>query len=193
MLGVPGIGQTVNGSRIQLRLGPIPFQPGEFSKLLLIIFFAGYLVRKREVLSVVTHRYLGIPFPRARDLGPVVAAWLASLMVLVVVKDLGTSLLYFAIFLVMLYIATERASWLIIGMTMFVVGAYLAYQSFGHVQERVNIWLHPFQADGRRARRTSWCRACSGSRPGACSGPAGAWATGDRAVRQHRLHPLQPR
>lgn len=145
LLAVPGIGQTVNGSRIQLRLGPIPFQPGEFSKLLLIVFFAGYLVRKREVLSVVTHRYLGIPFPRARDLGPVVTAWLASLMVLVIVKDLGTSLLFFSIFLVMLYIATERASWLIIGMTMFVAGAYIAYQTFGHVQQRVNIWLHPFQ------------------------------------------------
>ncbi len=145
LLGVPGIGQTVNGARLQIRLGPIPFQPSEFSKILLIIFFAGYLVRKREVLSVVTHRYLGIAFPRARDLGPVLAAWAASLLVLVFAKDLGTSLLFFSLFLVMLYIATERASWLVIGLTMAVVGSYLAYQSFGHVQTRVNNWLHPFQ------------------------------------------------
>ena len=154
LLGVPGIGQSVNGARLQIRLGPIPFQPSEFSKLLLIVFFAGYLVQKREVLAVVTHRYLGIPFPRARDLGPVVVAWLASLLVLVAAKDLGTSLLFFSLFLVMLYIATERVSWLVIGSTMAVVGAYLAYQSFGHVQTRVNNWLHPFQ--GTRPQNQSY-------------------------------------
>ncbi len=147
LLAVPGLGRTVNGARIELRLGPIPFQPGEVSKLLLMVFFAGYLVQKREVLSVVTSSFLGLPLPRARDLGPLLVAWGVSLGMLVVIKDLGTSLLFFGIFLTMLYVATERVSWLLMGLLLFLGGAYASYLMFGHVRERVDIWLHAFRGD----------------------------------------------
>lgn len=147
LLAVPGLGRTVNGARIELRLGPIPFQPGEVAKLLLMLFFAGYLVQKREVLSVVTSSFLGLPLPRARDLGPLLVAWGVSLGMLVVIKDLGTSLLFFGIFLTMLYVATERASWLLMGVLLFLGGAYASYRMFGHVRERVDIWLHAFQGN----------------------------------------------
>ena len=134
---------TQNGARIALPIANV--QPGEFSKILLMIFFAGYLVRKREVLSVVTKSFLGLPLPRARDMGPLVLAWLASILILVVIKDLGTSLLFFGIFLALLYVATERFSWVIIGLILFAFSAFFSYYSFGHVRLRVDIWLHPFQ------------------------------------------------
>jgi cell division protein FtsW (lipid II flippase) len=102
-----------NGARIALPVANI--QPGEFSKILLMIFFAGYLVRKREVLSVVTRSFLGLPLPRARDMGPLVLAWIASILILVVIKDLGTSLLFFGIFLALRYVATERVWWVGVG------------------------------------------------------------------------------
>lgn len=141
---VPGIGRTINGARLWVRLGPVSFQPSELAKLALIAFFASYLVAKREVLSLATRRFLGLHLPRARDLGPVVLAWLASLAVLIRLKDLGTSLLFFGVFLVMLYIATERISWLAIGLLLFSGGAYFAYELFGHVRQRFDTWLDPF-------------------------------------------------
>ncbi|AEH07748.1 MULTISPECIES: FtsW/RodA/SpoVE family cell cycle protein [Protofrankia] len=144
---MPVFGATINGARLWLRVGPFTFQPSEISKIILMIFFAGYLVNKREVLSVVSRSFLGIHFPRARDLGPVLVAWLASLGVLVVEKDLGSSLLFFGMFLVILYVATERASWALIGLGLFSLGAVISYQLFGHVQVRVDGWLHAFDGD----------------------------------------------
>jgi cell division protein FtsW (lipid II flippase) len=141
---LPGVGTTINGARLWVRVGPISIQPSEFAKITLIVFFASYLVAKREVLSLATRRVLGLHLPRARDLGPVLLAWLASLAVLVREKDLGTSLLFFGAFLVMLYIATERTSWLLIGLGLFASGAFMAYQLFGHVRIRFDTWLHPF-------------------------------------------------
>jgi cell division protein FtsW (lipid II flippase) len=126
---IPGIGQI---------------QPGEFAKLALMVFFASYLVAKRDVLSLASKRFVGIDLPRGRDLGPVVGAWLASLLVLVFERDLGTSLMYFGIFVVMLYIATERTSWLLIGLLLFAGGAYAAWMAVPTVQLRVAIWLDPF-------------------------------------------------
>jgi cell division protein FtsW (lipid II flippase) len=120
------------------------FQPGELAKLALLIFFAGYLVVKRDVLALASRRILGIDLPRGRDLGPVVVTWLASLGVLVFERDLGTSLLFFGVFVAMLYVATERLSWLLIGMTLFLFGSFLAWSSFSHVHQRVDIWLHAF-------------------------------------------------
>jgi cell division protein FtsW (lipid II flippase) len=114
------------------------------AKILLAIFFAGYLVQTRDVLALVGRRFVGIALPRARDLGPILIAWLASLGVLVFEKDLGSSLLFFGLFVAMLYVATERRSWIAIGMVLFCGGAYLAYLMFGHVQQRVLLWLHPF-------------------------------------------------
>jgi cell division protein FtsW (lipid II flippase) len=151
---LPHFGTTINGARLWLRIGPFTFQPSEVAKILLMIFFAGYLVNKREVLALTSRTFLGLPLPRARDLGPVLVAWLASIAVLVVEKDLGSSLLFFGMFLVILYVATERASWLVIGLLLFVLGAISANAMFAHVHERVDIWLHAF--DGANPSNASY-------------------------------------
>ena len=141
---LPGRFSEVNGAKIWIRVAGFSFQPGEFAKLALMVFFASYLVTKRDVLSLASRRVMGVDLPRARDLGPVLVAWMASIAVLTREKDLGTSLLFFGIFVVMLYVATERTSWLLIGLGLFTIGAFVAYQLFGHVQQRVSVWLHPF-------------------------------------------------
>jgi cell division protein FtsW (lipid II flippase) len=141
---LPGRFSEVNGAKIWIRVAGFSIQPGEFAKLALMVFFAAFLVQKRDVLSLASRRFMGVDLPRGRDLGPVLVAWGASLLVLVGEKDLGTSLLFFGIFIVMIYIATERTSWLLIGLGLFLVGAYVAYFAFGHVQERVQVWLRPF-------------------------------------------------
>jgi cell division protein FtsW (lipid II flippase) len=138
------LGRTINGARLWIRVGPFTLQPSEVAKLLLILFFAGYLVSKRDVLALASRRVLGLDLPRPRDLGPVLVAWGASLAVLIRGKDLGSSLLFFALFVVMLYIATERTSWLVIGFALFIGGAFTAYFFFAHVQRRVDTWLDPF-------------------------------------------------
>ena len=141
---LPLIGTTINGARIWIRLAGFSFQPGELAKLVLLVFFAGYLVVKRDVLALAGRRVAGIDLPRARDLGPVIVAWAASLAVLVFERDLGTSLLFFGVFVALLYVATERLSWLLIGLLLFLLGSFAAWSLFGHVQERVDIWLHAF-------------------------------------------------
>jgi cell division protein FtsW (lipid II flippase) len=141
---LPASISSVNGAKIWIRLAGFSIQPGEFAKICLIIFFAAYLVEKRDVLALASRRVMGLEVPRARDLGPVLVAWMLSILVLVFERDLGSSLLLFGIFVVMLYVATERASWLVIGVGLFGAGAFLAYQLFGHVQVRVDTWLDPF-------------------------------------------------
>lgn len=141
----PGIGREVYGARIWISVAGMSFQPGEVAKLCLVVFFAGYLVVKRDVLALAGHRFAGLDLPRARDLGPIGIAWLVSLGVLVFEKDLGTSLLFFGLFLVLLYVATERPGWLIVGSLLFAVGGWFAYATFGHVRVRVNTWLDPFK------------------------------------------------
>jgi cell division protein FtsW (lipid II flippase) len=141
---LPVLGTTINGSRIWVRLGPLSFQPGEVAKVLLVVFFAGYLVLHRDALALAGRRLVGIDLPRGRDLGPILVMWLVSLAILVFQRDLGSSLLFFGLFLVMLYVATERPGWLAVGTVLFVSGAYLGYLAFGHVQSRVDAWLHPF-------------------------------------------------
>jgi cell division protein FtsW (lipid II flippase) len=140
----PVIGTTVNGATLWIRVGGFSFQPAELAKILLTIFFAGYLVEKRDSLALVRTKFLGIGFPRLKDLGPIIVAWLVSLAVLVFERDLGTSLLFFGLFVSMLYIATQRRSWLILGALLFALGAVLAYYSFGHVRLRVTVWLDPW-------------------------------------------------
>jgi cell division protein FtsW (lipid II flippase) len=141
---VPVLGKTINGSRIWIGLGPLSFQPGEVAKVLLVLFFAGYLVLHRDALALAGRRFVGIDLPRGRDLGPILAMWLISLGVLVFQRDLGSSLLFFGLFLTMLYVATERPGWLVVGAAMFLGGAYSAFLLLGHVQARVDTWLHPF-------------------------------------------------
>ncbi len=147
---LPGVGATINGARLWIRVGPMTVQPSEIAKVLLMIFFASYLVSKRDVLSLASRRVAGLDLPRARDLGPVLLAWVASIAVLVREKDLGSSLLFFGIFIVMLYVATERTSWLLIGLALFAGSSLVAYHLFHHVQLRVDTWLHPF-ADPQRS------------------------------------------
>lgn len=141
---LPVIGVEKNGARIWINLGPVGFQPGEIAKVLLVIAFAGYLVLHRDALALAGRRVLFVDLPRGRDLGPILAMWLLSLGILVFQRDLGSSLLFFGIFLTMLYIATERPGWLVVGGGLFFAGALLGYSAFGHVQTRVNTWLDPF-------------------------------------------------
>ncbi|MFI7027747.1 FtsW/RodA/SpoVE family cell cycle protein [Microbispora rosea] len=139
---LPFIGREINGARIWVGIGPFSIQPAEFAKLALVVFFAGYLVAKRDVLALAGRRLLFIDLPRARDLGPVLITWGISLGVLVMQKDLGSSLLLFGAFVAMLYVATQRTSWVLIGILLFVGGAFLAGQIFSHVEARFNVWLH---------------------------------------------------
>ncbi len=144
---LPVLGTTINGARIWIRLGPLSFQPGEIAKVCLVVFFAGYLVLHRDALALAGRRLLGIDLPRGRDLGPILVMWLVSLGVLVFQRDLGSSLLFFGLFLVMLYVATERPGWLVVGSALFAGGAYVGYLLFGHVQARVLAWTDPFDPD----------------------------------------------
>jgi cell division protein FtsW (lipid II flippase) len=140
---VPFIGNTVNGAKIWISVGPFSFQPGEVAKVLLVIAFAGYLVLHRDALALAGRRVLFIDLPRGRDLGPILGMWAVSMFILVFQRDLGSSLLFFGIFLIMLYVATERPGWLVVGTALFAAGAFAGWQAFGHVQNRVNIWLDP--------------------------------------------------
>lgn len=140
----PVIGTTVNGATLWIRAGGFSFQPAELAKILLTVFFAGYLVEKRDSLALVRTKFLGVGLPRLKDLGPIVVAWLVSLAVLIFERDLGTSLLFFGLFVTMLYIATQRRSWLILGAILFAAGAVAAYFMFGHVRLRVTVWLDPW-------------------------------------------------
>ena len=138
---VPGLGTTINGATLWIRVGPFSFQPSEFAKIFLTIFFAGYLVLKRDSMAVVRTKILGLGFPRGRDLGPITLAWLVALIVLAFERDLGTALMFFGVFVVMLYVSTGRRSWLVIGALLLLLGGLIGYLAFGHVQQRIMIWL----------------------------------------------------
>lgn len=141
---LPSSISEVNGSKLWIRFGAFSVQPSEFAKLLLLSFFSYYLVRKREVLSLEGKKILGMVFPRGRDLAPVLVVWGASILILVFEKDLGTSLMYFGLFVSMLYIATERTSWIVIGLGLFIGAAVLAHSLFTNLQTRVTIWADPW-------------------------------------------------
>ena len=139
----PGIGREINGARIWINVGPMSFQPAEAAKIVLAIFFASYLVEKRELLAM-GRRVGPVTVPDLKHLGPVLLAWAASLVVMISQKDLGSSLLFFALFIVMLWVATERFSYVVTGTALFAAGAYLSWRAFDHVQTRVTIWLDPW-------------------------------------------------
>ena len=147
---IPGIGFTSGGARIWVSVGPINFQPGEFAKILLAVFFAAYLAERRDLIVDGHIRFLGVTLPELRHLAPILVAWAVSVVVMVGEKDLGSSLLFFTLFVVMLWVATERVSFLVMGGGMFAIGAVIAYQLFSHVRTRVDIWLNPWaQETGR--------------------------------------------
>ncbi len=141
---VPGVGRVINGARIWVSLGPVNFQPGEFAKITLAVFFAAYLVEKRELLAMATWPRFRPVLPDPKHLGPVLLAWGLSLVVMTAEKDLGSSLLFFALFMVLLWVATEKAAYLVVGAGLFGAGSYLAWSSFSHVQDRVTYWLNPW-------------------------------------------------
>jgi cell division protein FtsW (lipid II flippase) len=142
---IPSIGVEQFGARIWVKIGPVNFQPGEATKLVLAVFFAAYLVDRRELLRTSTRRIGPFHVPDPKYLGPIFIVWGISLVVMIAQKDLGTSLLFFALFVVMLWVATERPSWLVVGAVLFVAGAWFAVANFAHVQERVDIWLDPWR------------------------------------------------
>jgi len=144
---LPFIGRTVNGATLWIRLGDFSFQPGEIAKIALAIFFAGYLVSKKDSLSLIGNKILWFRVPRAKELGPILVVWLASLLVLVIQRDLGTSLLYFGLFLVMIYAATGRGFYVGAGLTMIVAGVLLASRLFNYLQSRFASWLNPFDQE----------------------------------------------
>ena len=139
----PVIGTPINGANIWIRVAGFSFQPGEVAKVMLVIAFSGYLVLHRDALALAGRRVLFIDLPRGRDLGPILAMFGVSMMILVLQNDLGSSLLFFGLFLAMLYVATERAGWLVVGAVLFAAGALAAYTFVGNVQNRFNFWLHP--------------------------------------------------
>ncbi|MGH9222786.1 MAG: FtsW/RodA/SpoVE family cell cycle protein [Acidimicrobiales bacterium] len=141
---LPVLGQNINGARLWVRLGPINFQPGELAKIALCIFFASYLVEKQMLLSHARFQLGPIPFPDLKHYGPLVLMWGVSLVVMIFEKDLGSSLLFFALFITLLWVATGRVAYLLIGGALFSVGAYTAWTMFDHVKSRVAIWLNPW-------------------------------------------------
>ncbi|PXA72232.1 FtsW/RodA/SpoVE family cell cycle protein [Cryobacterium arcticum] len=151
---VPGLGREVSGARVWIGFGNFAtFQPGEIAKIALAVFFAGYLVRNRDSLSMVGKKFLGMRFPRLRDLGPILVVWALSMSVIIFQRDLGTALLYFGLFLVMLYLATGRLSWVLLGLSLFLGGALIASQTLDYVNGRFTNWLdalnpNVYDADG---------------------------------------------
>jgi len=141
---LPVVGRTINGSRIWISIGPANFQPGEAAKIVLAIFFAGYLVERRELLALSTFRLGPLHLPDPKHLGPILLAWGISLAVMTLQKDLGSSLLFFVLFVVMLWVATGRTTYLTLGGTLFLAGATFAYSQFSHVRDRVEVWLDPW-------------------------------------------------
>lgn len=144
---VPVIGETGANADVWVRIGFFSFQPGEFAKILLAVFFAGYLVTARDSLSLVGRSVLGLRLPRARDLGPILVVWVLSMGVIVVQRDLGTALLYFGLFLVMLYVATGRGSWILIGLALFAAGGWVATRMLPYVAARFENWLDAFNPE----------------------------------------------
>uniref|UniRef100_A0AAU2VT73 FtsW/RodA/SpoVE family cell cycle protein n=1 Tax=Streptomyces sp. NBC_00008 TaxID=2903610 RepID=A0AAU2VT73_9ACTN len=144
LLVIPMFFPAVNGAKIWISLGSFTIQPGEFAKILIAVFFSGYLMVKRDALALASRRFMGMYLPRGRDLGPIITIWALSILILVFETDLGTSLLFFGLFVVMLYVATERTSWIVFGLLMSAAGAVGVASFEPHVQERVNAWLEPF-------------------------------------------------
>ncbi|MGW7522831.1 FtsW/RodA/SpoVE family cell cycle protein [Streptomyces sp. NPDC054783] len=144
LLALPILFPAVNGARIWIRIAGFSIQPGEFAKVLLAVFFAAYLAANRNALAYSGRRLWRLQFPTGRVLGPIVTIWLLSVGVLVLERDLGTSLLFFGLFVVLLYVATGRTGWMAVGLLLAVLGAVAVGRMEPHVNQRIEDWLHPF-------------------------------------------------
>ncbi|WP_381552572.1 FtsW/RodA/SpoVE family cell cycle protein [Streptomyces eurythermus] len=143
---VPGLGANIYGAKIWINIpGLGSLQPGEFAKIVLAVFFAGYLMVKRDALALASRRFMGLYLPRGRDLGPILVVWAISILILVFETDLGTSLLFFGMFVIMLYVATERTSWIVFGLLMSAAGAVGVASFEPHIKTRVRAWLDPMR------------------------------------------------
>lgn len=141
---LPGIGATINGARLWVRVAGASIQPGEFAKVAFAIFLAGYLAERREILALSDLRFGPLRLPDPRHLGPLLAAWGASLLVMVFERDLGSSLLLFTVVMVVIWVATGRVGFVLGGLALFSVGAVASWRAFAHVQERIDTWLDPW-------------------------------------------------
>ena len=162
---LPGIGQQVNGAYLGVSIGPISFQPAEFAKICLVIFLASYLREHREVLIVGARRIAGVTLPPLKHFGPLLVVWGASMLMLVLIRDLGSSLMFYAAFLALLYVATGRFSFVVIGMALFLVGAWFFTNTVPHVGDRVDVWLDPYQhpqGDGYQVLQSIFAQADGG-------------------------------
>ncbi|MBM7824420.1 cell division protein FtsW (lipid II flippase) [Arcanobacterium pluranimalium] len=144
---LPVIGKQINGARLWIRVAGFSFQPAELAKIAFVIFFAGYLISQRDNLALAGKKILGIQLPQLRHFAPILVAWAASLAILALEKDFGTALLFFGLFVAVLYVATERVSWLIIGGILSTVGIYVIVQLMPHIQARFTVWLHALDGD----------------------------------------------
>jgi cell division protein FtsW (lipid II flippase) len=147
LLLLPRLGSPVNGAYLSFDVGPIAFQPAEFAKIAIVIFLASYLRDTRQVLVVGARRFLGITFPPLKHLGPLLAVWGTAMLLLFVIQDLGSSLMFFGGFLALVYVATNRVSFVVIGMALFAVGARMLYAVRPTIQSRVDAWLNPFDPE----------------------------------------------
>ncbi|MBN6542833.1 FtsW/RodA/SpoVE family cell cycle protein, partial [Actinacidiphila bryophytorum] len=164
LLVLPVFFPPVYGARIWVTLPGIgSLQPGEFAKIIITVFFAGYLMVKRDALALASRRVMGLYLPRGRDLGPILVIWAVSLLILVFETDLGTSLLFFGLFVVMLYVATERTSWIVFGLLLSSAGAVAVASSEPHVKTRVQDWLHPLALENGAVTETAQARYAFGS------------------------------
>jgi cell division protein FtsW (lipid II flippase) len=145
---VPGLGDQINGAYLGVDLGPLSFQPTELAKICIVIFLASYLNERREVLVIGARNIAGVVFPPLKHLGPLLVVWGAAMFMLIFIRDLGSSLMFFGAFLAVIYVATARVSFVIIGIAMFVLGSWFVASTVGHVQERFDIWLDPFHDAG---------------------------------------------
>jgi cell division protein FtsW (lipid II flippase) len=144
---LPGIGAQVNGAYLGVKLGPITFQPAEFAKIAIVIFLASYLRDTRQLLVSAGRRIGPITLPPLKHLGPLLVVWGLAMVLLVFIRDLGSSLMFFGAFLALIYVATDRFSFVAIGLALFGVGAWFFSSTVGHVQDRIDAWQHPFDPD----------------------------------------------
>ena len=155
LLLLPRLGNPVNGAYLSFDMGPIAFQPAELAKIAIVIFLASYLRDTRQVLVVGARRFAGITFPPLKHLGPLLAVWGTAMLLLFVIQDLGSSVMFFGAFLALVYVATNRISFVVIGLGLFAIGARVLYALRPTIEGRVDAWLHPFDpdlydAEGRR-------------------------------------------
>ncbi|MFJ3957336.1 FtsW/RodA/SpoVE family cell cycle protein [Arthrobacter sp. NPDC090010] len=145
---IPGLtAGDINGAQLWIKIGPFTFQPGEIAKLTLAIFFAGYLSVNRDLILLAGRKVGPLQFPRFRDLGPMLAAWAVSIGILVLQRDMGTSFMFFSLFMVMIYVATGRVSWVLIGVVLIAVAGIVASQLFSHVKYRMESWSNAFDPE----------------------------------------------